>query len=146
MSAVTPWIAGSGVLDLFAGSGALGIEALSRGAAHATFVENDAGALRTLKQNLAALGIGSDDAEVVRQDVFKFLEHAAASQYEVAFADPPYAGGLATRLAEVYRACPFAEVLCIEHARSEPLPPSARLRERRYGDTILSFLSLDDDG
>jgi 16S rRNA (guanine966-N2)-methyltransferase len=76
------------VLDLFAGSGALGLEALSRGAAHATFVETGGDALRTIRANAADLGV-VDRITIRRMDVFRFLERAAGS-FGLAFADPPY--------------------------------------------------------
>ena len=74
------------VVDLFAGTGALGIEALSRGAAHATFVENAPAALRALEQNIEALGM-SDQSTIVRADASRFT---AATPFDIAFIDPPY--------------------------------------------------------
>src|SRR3954453_13668244 len=82
-------VAGARVLDLFAGSGALGIEALSRGAASATFVDDAPAALRVLRANLEALG---EDAEVVRADAVRWLRAASgrAHQYDLVLLDPPY--------------------------------------------------------
>src|SRR5947208_2259988 len=85
-------VADARVLDLFAGSGALGIEALSRGAASAVFVERDPAALRALRENLAALGLGRDVAEVRRSDAMRALHSAQrrGENYDLVFIDPPY--------------------------------------------------------
>ncbi len=85
-------LAGASVLDLFAGTGALGIEALSRGARSAVFVERDAGAARVLHGNLAALGIDASAAEVRRADALAALRSARAREetYDLIFIDPPY--------------------------------------------------------
>src|SRR5215813_9049846 len=83
-------IPGARVLDLFAGSGALGLEALSRGAVSAEFVERGRPALEALRANIAALGVG-DRATVHRGDAVRFVERLQPGQYDVAFADPPYA-------------------------------------------------------
>ncbi len=79
---------GAGVLDLFAGSGSLGIEAISRGASSVVFVERSAEALSVLRQNLEALGIESD-CEIIRDDVLRYVVRAGR-QFDVVFADPPY--------------------------------------------------------
>lgn len=139
MSAVALEIPGSRVLDLFAGSGALGLEALSRGAEHATFVEQSPQALRTLRSNIEALGAGRQ-ATVVRSDALRFVAGLAAGAFDLAFADPPYSQGAAASLAESFLTQPFASLLCIEHGRGEVLPELPGLRTRRYGDTVLSFL------
>jgi 16S rRNA (guanine966-N2)-methyltransferase len=85
-------VGGRRVLDLFAGTGALGIEALSRGAQSAVFIERDAGVVKVLKGNLAALGIGSETAEVRRADALEALRSAKMGQetYDLVFIDPPY--------------------------------------------------------
>jgi 16S rRNA (guanine966-N2)-methyltransferase len=133
-------IAGARVLDLFAGSGALGLEALSRGAAAATFVDRDPAAVRAVRANLDALGIAAD---VRRADARGFLRTASASacQYDVVFLDPPYKQ--AERLGEeLSRALPAVlapgAVVIAESDRRAPLPLDlALLDERRYGDTLL---------
>ena len=139
MSVVAPHLAGARVLDLFAGSGALGLEALSRGASHATFVENDAKALSTLRANVAALD-AADRVDVFRTDALKFAAALQPGAFDVAFADPPYAKGIARALAETFAATPFAALLCVEHGRDDELPALDGGRTKRYGDTYLTFI------
>ena len=102
MSMVQLDLPGARVLDLFAGSGALGLEALSRGAAAATFVERHPAALRALAANLAALGAG-EAATIQLADVLRVVSELAAEAYDVAFADPPYRQGLARAFRELVR-------------------------------------------
>ena len=136
---------GARVLDLFAGSGALGIEALSRGAAEATFVETDAKAQRALRANLAALGIR---AEVRRGDALAFLRAAspAERQYDLVLLDPPYR--LSPRLGpELSEALPPllapGALVVSESARRSPLALDLPLDdERRYGDTLIRIHAL----
>jgi 16S rRNA (guanine966-N2)-methyltransferase len=123
------------VLDLYAGSGALGLEALSRGAATADFVELNPPSLRALEVNIAALGVG-DRARVHRGDALRFAERLAQAAYDVAFADPPYTRDDAARLVALFRRTPFARILSVEHRGGERLPGDAT---RRYGDTALTF-------
>lgn len=125
------------VLDLFAGSGALGLEALSRGAAHADFVELGARSLDALRQNIRALG-AEHECTVHRGDALRFIERLPADAYDIAFADPPYRLGLAERVAEAWLRTPFARVLTIEHAAREVLPGGGDVR--RYGDTAVTVL------
>ena len=139
MAAASPYLEGARVLDLFAGSGALGLEALSRGAAHATFVEQAPSALQSLRANLSALG-AAPRAEVVRGDAVKYVAGLEAGAFDVAFADPPYAQGFAAALADAFAAVPFAGLLCIEHGRDDPVPELPGARTRRYGDTSLTFI------
>ena len=129
-------IRGARVLDLFAGSGALGLEALSRGAATADFVEVHRASLAALKANIKALNVG-ERAVVHRQDALKFAEKLQPGQYDVAFADPPYAGEQAARLVALFRVTPFTRVLSIEHPADKPIPGDDT---RRYGDTAVTFI------
>jgi 16S rRNA (guanine966-N2)-methyltransferase len=133
-------VEGMRVLDLFAGSGAFGIEALSRGAAEATFVDSAAPAIRAVKANLEAVGA---EAEVRRVDARHFLADAsaAARQYDLVFLDPPYrlaremGGALTTALPSVL--APEALVVA-ESDRRGPLELDLPLvDERRYGDTLI---------
>jgi 16S rRNA (guanine966-N2)-methyltransferase len=142
MSIVNPWLPDARVLDLFAGSGALGLEALSRGAREAHFLETAARSLEVIGHNIATLGAG-DRAIVHRVDAIKFLEKLDDRRFDVAFADPPYDKGLATAVAERWLANPFARVIGIEHRRDETLPGEPDTR--RYGGTSLSFYYVSAD-
>jgi 16S rRNA (guanine966-N2)-methyltransferase len=128
------------VLDLFAGSGALGIEALSRGAREVTFVDEAPAAVKAIRANLQAL---SATAQVRRQEALRFLSHASqsAAQYDLIFLDPPYrqAERLARPLSEALPAvlAPGA-VAVAESDRRAPLTLQLPLYdERRYGDTLI---------
>jgi 16S rRNA (guanine966-N2)-methyltransferase len=133
-------VVGARVLDLFAGSGALGIEALSQGAATCDFVELNAASLRALGDNLAALGAAPDEARVRRGDALRFVEALGPLAYDVAFADPPYSTDAARRVAERWAAVPFAAVLGVEHDARTPLPGGGETR--RYGTTAITFFRV----
>ena len=123
------------VLDLFAGSGALAIEAASRGAAAATLVETDRAALAAIARNLSDLGL---HAEVVRRDALAYLD-LGPGPFDLVFVDPPYSSALrlARPLAErLPRALSEAALIVTESDRRQPLElPFPVLRERVYGDT-----------
>jgi 16S rRNA (guanine966-N2)-methyltransferase len=123
------------VLDLFAGSGALGLEALSRGAAGATFVELSPASLEALRANIAALGV-EQRATVHRGDALRFVDGLAAGTFDVAFADPPYATDAADRLVALFRRTPFARILSVEHPADRRVDGD---ETRRYGDTAVTF-------
>ena len=129
-------VGGARVLDLFAGSGALGLEALSRGAAHADFVELAAGSLVALRANVDALGV-TDRVTVHRGDALRFAASAAPRAYDIALADPPYTADFAERLAAVFRRSPFAAILAVEHPASRSLDGDDT---RRWGDTAVTFI------
>lgn len=133
-------VGGARVLDLFAGSGALGLEALSRGAAQATFVDSAPAAIRAIRANLEALG---EAADVRRADARAFLRaaRAAGQQYDLVLIDPPYrrASALARDLAAALPAvlAPGARV-AVESDRRAPLEMGlATVHERSYGDTLI---------
>ncbi|MGQ0561977.1 MAG: 16S rRNA (guanine(966)-N(2))-methyltransferase RsmD [Gemmatimonadota bacterium] len=138
LSAIQTEIPGSTVLDLFSGSGALGIEALSRGARHATFVEQAAPAIRTLKNNLARLGIEAPHTTIVRADALRYAAGADKLAFDLALADPPYNQGFAAELLRSFARRPFARWFWVEHATDEALPDIADARTRTYGDTALT--------
>lgn len=157
MSIVLPALDGARVLDLCAGSGALGLEALSRGAAHCDFVEADPKVLVTLKSNIAALGAEAR-ATVHRGKALGFLDDASAAgtaapdagptvpNWDVAFADPPYKQGIAESLAERWLRAPFATIFGVEHEAVLTLPPArpgTTVDRRQYGDTAITFYRME---
>jgi 16S rRNA (guanine966-N2)-methyltransferase len=138
-------VEGARVLDLFAGSGALGIEALSRGAERTVFVERDAGVVSVLRGNLAALDIAAASAEVRRADVLAALRSARARKetYELVFIDPPYgqAHEWGPQLSAILPALlsPNARAV-VESDRRALLELDMTLgRSRRYGDTSITI-------
>ena len=145
MSIVQPWLDGARVVDLCAGSGALGLEALSRGAAHADFVEQHSRVLETLRANITALG-ADDRAKVHRGDARRVVDErmpaGTPAPWDVAFADPPYGTGVALALAERWLRAPFAAIFGVEHeaALTLPEPPAPATADRReYGDTAITL-------
>lgn len=135
-SILAPELAGASVVDLFAGSGALGLEALSRGGRHVTFVEVLPASLAAIRANVAALGV-QDATAVVRKDVFRFVEGLGPRAFDLALADPPYTHDAAARLVDAFRTTPFARLLAVEHPASVDLAAGER---RRYGSTALTFI------
>lgn len=142
MSILTPWLHDARILDLFAGSGALGLEALSRGAASATFVELNVKSVRALRENIETLEAG-ESATIHRGDAVRFVQSLDAAAFDVAFADPPYALGLASRIAERWLDVPFATVLGVEHSIRDAMPAGGNMR--RYGTTAITFFGLGRD-
>jgi 16S rRNA (guanine966-N2)-methyltransferase len=135
---------GTAVLDLYAGSGALGLEALSRGAAHATFVESERAALSVLERNVAAVGLPG--AEIRRGRVSTVLAGPVPRRFDLVLADPPYdlggdeLNGVLDRLVEWI--APEAVLVVERAARTEaPEWPEALrpMKVRRYGDTELHW-------
>jgi 16S rRNA (guanine966-N2)-methyltransferase len=140
------------VLDLFAGTGALGIEALSRGAGCVVFVERDAAALQALRGNLEQLGLTAGEAEVRAGDARAALRNARArgETYDLVFIDPPYrhARELESGLSALLPAllAPGARVV-VESDRRAPLRLALQtVRERRYGDTVITIHSHATEG
>jgi 16S rRNA (guanine966-N2)-methyltransferase len=135
------------VLDLFAGSGAIGLEALSRGARAATFVEADRGALRSLRANLIALGLAEQGC-ILARDAFAALETlaTAGATFEVVFLDPPYGGDPALRCIETLALGPLLgdnALLVVQAFHKTPLPerrgPLVRTWDRRYGESRVAL-------
>jgi len=129
------------VLDLCAGSGALGLEALSRGAASCDFVEKSSRSLAVIEANIEALG-GHGGATIHRDDAVRFVSKLPAGSYDVAFADPPYDSDIRDQLVAGWIAVPFAHVFGIEHSSSAAMPAPGRTR--RYGRTALTFYHSED--
>ena len=136
MNIVQPVLPDARVLDLFAGSGALGIEALSRGARNARFIDIDQRSLQAVRDNIDSLG-AADRAEVTRADALVYAASLPTDDYDIVFADPPYATDAAARLAELWLARPFSTVIGIEHVRSAAMPGGGDFR--RYGDSCITF-------
>ncbi len=131
-----PELPGARVLDLCAGSGALGLEALSRGASHATFIDSSARAIDTIRRNINALGVG-DRTVARRTDVLRFANTLGRGDFDLALADPPFATDLAERLAARFRAAPFAAVFAVEHSPNRVIDGD---ETRRWGDIAVTFL------
>ncbi len=141
---VAAHVEGARVLDLFAGSGAIGIEALSRGAAHVTFVDRQDRGLAILRQNLDALGF-KQRAKIVRPDVARWIE-APPDELETAdliILDPPYGDAVFDRSLQAIDRSTSGATVVAEYSRRQRLPALMRLqlgRGLRYGDTMLAEL------
>ena len=151
-----PELAGARVLDLFAGSGAGGIEALSRGAAAAVFVERDQGAAAVIDANLRATGLAGPAAAIVRWDVVRWLaEPNVDAAFDLVLVDPPYAEtGTLARVLELLGSddaplAPDARVVAKHFWRDRPADRIGRLaieRDRRFGETALTFYRRTGSG
>lgn len=140
---------GKRVLDLFAGTGNLGMEALSRGAKKTIFVERGRQALRLIQKNLIQLGL-QESSEILPKEVQRAIGilHQRGESFDLIFMDPPYGKGLIQTTLTKLNSHPIVHkdsILVIEHTRREPLPDPLTgwnlLRQQRVGDTLLSFLS-----
>jgi len=147
---LTPHIQGSRCLDLYAGTGALGLEALSRGAASAVFVEQDTVALRQLQTNVELLDV--DNAEVIAGDASAFLQSAAVAPFDIVFLDPPYAGNLLGEtcrlLVDTQQLAPDALIyLEDERARGEPEIPQGWtvLKDKTAGNVRYMLATAGED-
>lgn len=133
---------GTRVLDLFAGSGNLGIEALSRGSGEATFVDSSRTCAVVIEKNLRTLK-ANEQAKVIKSDISSFIEKCG-EKFDVIFMDPPYNKGLASQLApRVYKLLKTGGVLVIEHSPDEPIPFHP-WKIRRYGDTMITYIMRDE--
>jgi 16S rRNA (guanine966-N2)-methyltransferase len=124
------------VLDLFAGTGALGLEAISRGARSADFVEFRPASLHALRANVAALKL-RDRTRIFKKDAVQFAAALSADSYDIAFVDPPYESRQLDLVLASWKHSRFASVLIAEHARSHRLAAGAW--ERRFDDTIVTI-------
>lgn len=137
---------GARVVDLFCGTGNLGLEALSRGAAHVLFVEKHPKSLGITKSNIEKLKVGKDEYSIKAQDVIRFLETYEGEPFEVIFADPPFTEAMAHEVMEAAdksKAFGPDTIMSIESARKERIdeeyPTLVRSDFREFGDKILSF-------
>ena len=145
---IAPRIAGARVLDGYAGTGAAGIEALSRGAAFVTFVERDRRAHALIAENLAHCGVANGYV-IIAADIARALAetHAAGSTFDIVLLDPPYDHPTDAELAIVAEVLAPGGIVVVEHARRRPAPERAgrltRSRDVLSGDSALAFYALD---
>ncbi|UCC24912.1 MAG: RsmD family RNA methyltransferase, partial [Gemmatimonadales bacterium] len=135
-AAALDWVAdvlpGARVLDLFAGTGALGLEALSRGAATADFVERNPAALHALKANVARFRL-KGRARIFKKDALAFLAGIPPGTYDLALVDPPYTSSLSERVVDEWLVRPFSRALLVECGKDRTLP--GRHQRRVLQDT-----------
>jgi len=136
MSMLQMEIPGARVLDLCSGSGALGLECLSRGAAFVDFVESDVLTMRVLQTNIVGLGAGERYA-AHRADAERFVAGLEPLAYDLALADPPYKSDIAKNLVDRWLSAPFSAIFGIETARSVRLPEGGD--RRTYGSTAITI-------
>lgn len=146
-------ISGATILDLFAGTGAIGIEALSRGAAHVWFVESHAASLQILKANLHQCRL-SQNTTIYPGESGAFLRHASHNGlvFDIVFADPPYREDSTSTLLPLLGQSAMIgphTVVILEHPTKRQIPPHvgllSQVRQYRYGDTSLSLFRLADE-
>ena len=132
-------VKGARVLDLFAGSGALGLEAVSRGARSADFVEFRPASLHALKANVAALRL-RENTRIFKKDALPFMATLAPESYDLAFADPPYTSRLVERVLESWKERRFSRILALEHPRGVQLVGASWTRV--LDDTVLAVFRI----
>ncbi|MEP6733342.1 MAG: RsmD family RNA methyltransferase [bacterium] len=115
------------VLDLFAGTGALGLEAISRGAQWADFLEIRPSSLHALRANIALLRL-RERTRIFKRDALPFAAALSAESYDIAFADPPYGSRMLDKVIENWQATHFSRVLAVEHERTHEIPKGTRTR------------------
>jgi 16S rRNA (guanine966-N2)-methyltransferase len=132
-------VKGARVLDLFAGTGALGLEAMSRGARSADFVETRPSSLHALKANIAALRLVKQ-TRVFKRDALPFAGALGENSYEIVFLDPPYGSKMLDRVLDSWREKRFSHILAVEHAKAHELP-KGRLRQS-FDETSVTIYEL----
>ncbi len=130
------YLADARVLDLFAGTGALGIEAISRGARSADFVEFRPDSLHALRANVAALRL-RECTRIFKRDAIPFAAALGPDSYAIAFADPPYGSRQLDRVVASWQATRFSRFLAVEHAKTHDLP--AGTSRRAFDDTVITI-------
>jgi 16S rRNA (guanine966-N2)-methyltransferase len=143
LDALAPDLAGARVLDLFAGTGALGLEAISRGARSADFVEFRPSSLHALKANVAALKL-RERTRIFKKDAIVFAAALKPGSYDLAFADPPYESKLLDRVIETWRARQYSSILAVEHARTHNVPGGSH--RKVFEDTAITIYRARDKG
>lgn len=136
LTMLEPDLKGIRVLDLFAGTGALGLEAISRGAKSCDFVEFRPASLHALKANVAALHL-LDRTRIFKKDAVPWTAMLEADRYDLAFVDPPYESKVLDRILDMWRAKPFARLLAVEHATSHAIPNGSR--RKVFGDCTVTI-------
>lgn len=126
---------GAKVLELYAGTGAVGLEALSRGARSVDFLENNPAALHSLKANIARLRV-TDRARIFKRDALRWVHRLGPGSYDIVVADPPYGSRQSDRLVEHWLAAPYSRTLSLEHAADQTLPAGGRTL--RVGDSAIT--------
>jgi len=145
-------VQGARVLDLYAGTGALGIESLSRGAAWATFVDQDPRAVSAIRTNLSATGL-DENADIVPASAAQFVARSAETSFDVVLIDPPYEIGIPSTVLESLVKGGFVDVhsrIVVEVSKrlvDTSLPESVELEsQRRYGDSLLLYMRMKSQG
>ena len=149
---VQDWVYDSQVLDLFAGSGALGIEALSRGASQAVFCDNSLDSIKIIKSNIEKARV-ADRSQIVSGDFKRCLRDMGAKNqsFDMIFVDPPYYKGLFEEVLDTIRACKILKkdgIVIVEHDAKRLIGQVEGLevyKEKKYGITMLTFYCLEDD-
>lgn len=141
LDALAPDLPNARVLDLFAGTGALGLEALSRGAKSADFVEFRPASLHALRANVALLRM-RDRTRIFKRDALPFAGALEPDSYEIAFVDPPYGSRMLDRVVDGWHERRFARVLAVEHASDHELPRGAW--RRTFEDTTVTIYRRAD--
>ena len=149
---VQDWVYDSQVLDLFAGSGALGIEALSRAASQAVFCDNSLDSIKIIKSNIEKARV-VDRSQIVSGDFKRCLRDMEAKNqsFDMIFVDPPYYEGLFEEVLDTIRSCKILKkdgIVIVEHDAQKPIGQVEGLevyKEKKYGITMLTFYCLEDD-
>ena len=149
---VQDWVYDSQVLDLFAGSGALGIEALSRGASQAVFCDNSLDSIKIIKSNIEKARV-VDRSQIVSGDFKRCLRDMEAKNqsFDMIFVDPPYYEGLFEEVLDTIRSCKILKkdgIVIVEHDAKKPIGQVEGLevyKEKKYGITMLTFYCLEDE-
>lgn len=141
MDLLKPDLKGARCLDLFAGTGALGLEAISRGALSCDFVENAAAAMHSLKANIAALRARAS-TRIFDRDAIPFVEKITQIGYDIAFVDPPYGSRKLDRVVSRWLAQPFTRILAVEHEPGHDLPIKGK--SIRVDDSVFTIFRTGD--